>query len=82
MKMKTGLTQARIAAEMTSVDMNGRLDPRKVDGKSLKVVVEGGGAGLVVDVDMSELAGSCGVCVVGEAIREALAITLMCQRWC
>jgi hypothetical protein len=39
----------------------------------------------VVNVDMAELAGDCcvdGVCAVDEAIRKALAITLMCRRWC
>jgi hypothetical protein len=39
----------------------------------------------VVDIDRSELAGDChvdGVCAVDEAIRKALAITLMCRCWC
>ena len=61
-------------------------------GWQLEVVEGGGGgAGFVGDVGMSELAGGCcvdGVCVidevddVNEAKRKALAITLMCRRWC
>jgi hypothetical protein len=62
---------------MTSAEKNCR-SPRKAVGRSLKVVV-------VVDVDMSELAGVCAVDEVDDvdkAIRKGLATTLECRCRC